>query len=153
MIVYRDIISEDEVLSDAFKLSPVVDKDGAVVRIMIQILWCDDINALSNSWISSYDKKVTRIWHYHPLCHCRLRVLWCANPRWSAKTMTRLMLAVAMPSVARVLRMQVGYISVKYVFQILLISFDYMKYHTRWIKKHFLLRAHRFRWCWYCCHG
>lgn len=31
MIVYRDIISEDEVLSDAFKLSPVVDKDGAVV--------------------------------------------------------------------------------------------------------------------------
>ena len=32
MIVYRDIISEDEVLSDAFKLSPVVDKDGATVR-------------------------------------------------------------------------------------------------------------------------
>ena len=33
MIVYRDIISEDEVLSDAFKLSPVVDKDGATVSI------------------------------------------------------------------------------------------------------------------------
>ena len=32
MIVYRDIISEDEVLSDAFKLSPVKDKEGAVVR-------------------------------------------------------------------------------------------------------------------------
>ena len=31
MIVYRDIISEDEVLSDAFKLSPVLDKEGAVV--------------------------------------------------------------------------------------------------------------------------
>lgn len=33
MIVYRDIISEDEVLSDAFKLSPVVDKDGATVSL------------------------------------------------------------------------------------------------------------------------
>jgi Translationally controlled tumour protein len=33
MIVYRDIISEDEVLSDAFKLQPVIDKDGAVVRL------------------------------------------------------------------------------------------------------------------------
>lgn len=31
MIVYRDIISEDEVLSDAFKLSPVLDKEGVVV--------------------------------------------------------------------------------------------------------------------------
>ena len=33
MIVYRDIISEDEVLSDAFKLSPVLDKEGAVVSV------------------------------------------------------------------------------------------------------------------------
>lgn len=38
MIVYRDIISEDEVLSDAFKLSPVVDKDGATVRISLHLL-------------------------------------------------------------------------------------------------------------------
>jgi hypothetical protein len=31
MIVYRDLISGDEVLSDAFALSPVVDEDGEVV--------------------------------------------------------------------------------------------------------------------------
>jgi hypothetical protein len=38
MIVYRDIISEDEVLSDAFKLSPVVDKDGAVVCLECSVI-------------------------------------------------------------------------------------------------------------------
>ena len=38
MIVYRDIISEDEVLSDAFKLSPVVDTDGATVRTSLYSL-------------------------------------------------------------------------------------------------------------------
>lgn len=32
MIVYRDIISGDEMLSDAFKLLPVTDTDGSVVR-------------------------------------------------------------------------------------------------------------------------
>ena len=31
MIVYRDLISGDEMLSDAFKLLPVVDDEGAVV--------------------------------------------------------------------------------------------------------------------------
>jgi hypothetical protein len=34
MIVYRDIISGDEVLSDAFALKPVVDTDGTVVNIL-----------------------------------------------------------------------------------------------------------------------
>ena len=43
MIVYRDIISEDEVLSDAFKLSPVVDKDGAVVRLTALICQFEEI--------------------------------------------------------------------------------------------------------------
>ena len=33
MIVYRDIISGDEMLSDAYPLKPVVDKDGVVVRL------------------------------------------------------------------------------------------------------------------------
>lgn len=37
MIVYRDLISGDEMLSDAFKLLPVVDKDGATVRENIHI--------------------------------------------------------------------------------------------------------------------
>jgi hypothetical protein len=31
MIVYVDLLTGDEVLSDAFKLSPVVDTDGTVV--------------------------------------------------------------------------------------------------------------------------
>jgi len=31
MIVYRDIISGDEMMSDAFKLTPVVDDEGATV--------------------------------------------------------------------------------------------------------------------------
>lgn len=31
MIVYRDLISGDEMLSDAFKLLPVVDSDGQTV--------------------------------------------------------------------------------------------------------------------------
>ncbi len=31
MIVYRDLISGDEVLSDAFKLSQVIDSDGVAV--------------------------------------------------------------------------------------------------------------------------
>ena len=32
MIVYRDILSGDEMITDAFKLLPVVDKEGATVR-------------------------------------------------------------------------------------------------------------------------
>jgi len=32
MIVYRDIISGDEMITDAFKLLPVVDKEGNTVR-------------------------------------------------------------------------------------------------------------------------
>jgi hypothetical protein len=32
MIVYRDLITGDEVLSDAFPLQQVVDEDGNVVR-------------------------------------------------------------------------------------------------------------------------
>lgn len=32
MIVYRDLITGDEVLSDAFPLKQVVDSDGTVVR-------------------------------------------------------------------------------------------------------------------------
>jgi hypothetical protein len=31
MIVYRDLITEDELLSDAFPLKPVVDSDGTPV--------------------------------------------------------------------------------------------------------------------------
>jgi Translationally controlled tumour protein len=61
MIVYRDIISEDEVLSDAFKLSPVVDKDGAVVRRAALIFQIDDILAFSNFLLAYYDKVVYRI--------------------------------------------------------------------------------------------
>ena len=35
MIVYRDIITGDEMLSDAFPLKPVLDSDGnAVIRII-----------------------------------------------------------------------------------------------------------------------
>ncbi len=41
MIVYRDIISEDEMLSDAFKLVPVTDKDGAVVE---GLMMCESKN-------------------------------------------------------------------------------------------------------------
>jgi Translationally controlled tumour protein len=33
MIVYRDLLSGDEMLSDAFKLLPVVDSEGAVVSV------------------------------------------------------------------------------------------------------------------------
>jgi hypothetical protein len=32
MIVYRDLISGDEMLSDAFKLAQVVDSEGAEVK-------------------------------------------------------------------------------------------------------------------------
>jgi hypothetical protein len=32
MIVYRDLLSGDEMITDAFKLLPVVDKEGATVR-------------------------------------------------------------------------------------------------------------------------
>ena len=32
MIVYRDIISGDEMLSDAFKLMPVIDAEGNEVK-------------------------------------------------------------------------------------------------------------------------
>ena len=31
MIVYRDILSGDEMMSDAFKMIPVMDEEGAVV--------------------------------------------------------------------------------------------------------------------------
>jgi len=37
MIVYRDIISGDEMLSDAFKLVPVVDDEGATVEGLMQV--------------------------------------------------------------------------------------------------------------------
>ena len=33
MIVYRDIVTGDEMLSDAFPLKPVTDSDGTVVSI------------------------------------------------------------------------------------------------------------------------
>jgi predicted transcriptional regulator len=33
MIVYRDIISGDEMITDAFKLLPVVDKEGNTVLV------------------------------------------------------------------------------------------------------------------------
>ena len=32
MIVYRDIISGDEMITDAFKLIPVVDSEGTVLQ-------------------------------------------------------------------------------------------------------------------------
>lgn len=35
MIVYRDILTGDEVLSDAFKLEEVKDADGVVVRLIV----------------------------------------------------------------------------------------------------------------------
>lgn len=34
MIVYRDLLSGDEMITDAFKLLPVVDKEGNTVRMM-----------------------------------------------------------------------------------------------------------------------
>jgi Translationally controlled tumour protein len=61
MIVYRDIISEDEVLSDAFKLSPVVDKDGAVVRRTALICKIDKVTAFSNFLLTFNHKYVNRI--------------------------------------------------------------------------------------------
>ena len=61
MIVYRDIISEDEVLSDAFKLSPVIDKDGAVVRHTALICQLDEIFTSSNFLLAYCDIDVTRI--------------------------------------------------------------------------------------------
>ena len=41
MLVYRDMISGDEVLSDAFKLMPVVDTDGTVVE---GLMMCESKN-------------------------------------------------------------------------------------------------------------
>ena len=35
MIVYRDLISGDEMLSDAFKLVPVVDSDGELLSSIL----------------------------------------------------------------------------------------------------------------------
>lgn len=61
MIVYRDIISEDEVLSDAFKLSPVLDKDGAVVRLTLLICLLDEIFGFSNHLLAFCDEDVDRI--------------------------------------------------------------------------------------------
>lgn len=37
MIVYRDLISDDEMLSDAFKLLPVSDSDGAVIEGLMMV--------------------------------------------------------------------------------------------------------------------
>ena len=41
MIVYRDIISGDEMLSDAYKLIPVTDKDGNAVE---GLMMCESKN-------------------------------------------------------------------------------------------------------------
>jgi hypothetical protein len=42
MIVYRDIITEDELLSDAFPLKPVIDSDGNPVSsiLLFVLLFC-----------------------------------------------------------------------------------------------------------------
>lgn len=37
MIVYRDILTGDEVLSDAFKLDEVVDEEGNVVSKIMEL--------------------------------------------------------------------------------------------------------------------
>jgi hypothetical protein len=34
MIVYKDLLSGDEMITDAFQLLPVVDDDGAEVRVI-----------------------------------------------------------------------------------------------------------------------
>jgi len=39
MIVYRDMISGDEMLSDAFTLKPVVEADGTVVKLLYTVLY------------------------------------------------------------------------------------------------------------------
>ena len=38
MIVYRDILSGDEMITDAFKLLPVMDKEGNKVMVFVQFL-------------------------------------------------------------------------------------------------------------------
>lgn len=45
MIVYRDILSGDEMMSDAFKLLPVVDSEGAVVSEIFDLFAVDPFSS------------------------------------------------------------------------------------------------------------
>lgn len=49
MIVYRDIISGDEMLSDAFKLEEVIDSEGNKVSRRVRAFTFKNISYFTNS--------------------------------------------------------------------------------------------------------